>query len=575
VKISTENGPDGAALLPDIAAVAMILDAIPHPVFIKDEGTRFVAVNAMMCDIMGRAPDEMLGNTDADLVPREQAEIYRGNDLRVLASGEVNENEELLTDSTGRQLTVVTRKKRIKLPSGDFLLVGCITDISNFRSAEAVIRHQAEHDALTGLVNRRVFFDAVGRLLPFRSPRGFAVLMMDLDRFKPVNDLYGHLAGDALLCQVADRLLECVRDEDVVARLGGDEFGVIIRVAGDRETRLRVATATAQRMVEAVNTSASIGAVQVRIGASIGIAICDDLSDATPETLVRAADVAMYAAKDSGRGTVKVFEPGMDEKARRTAALTARLPIAIAGGEIVPHFQPLVDLADNRMIGFEVLARWMHSDLGEIEPSEFIPLAERSGAIGDLTFALLRQACAATKDWPEPYFLSLNVSPGQLSVTTLPGAIERVLQEFEFPAERLEIEITENAIVADLENAKAAFSALRKLGVRLALDDFGTGYSGLHHLRELQFDKIKIDRSFITSMLQSAESARIVNAILALTQSLGLPTIAEGLEDADLVRTLRERGCEFGQGYYFGKPMPAAALQDFLAGRGDPERQPD
>ena len=320
----------------------------------------------------------------------------------------------------------------------------------------------------------------------------------------------------------------------------------------------------ARRISEAVALPVPVGRGWVEVGASIGIADCGT-DGRNAEEILRAADVAMYRAKGDGRGTVRFFEPAMDEHIRRQAAFETDLRAAISAGEIVPHYQPLVELSEGHIVGFEILARWHHPALGLIPPEEFIPVAERSGMISDLTYSLLRTACADAKKWPDKYGLSLNISPVQLRSHLLALRIGEILAEFDFPAERLEVEVTENAIVSDLETAKSVISALRKQGVHIALDDFGTGFSGLYHLRELTFDKIKIDRTFIGSMGVDPESTRMVNAILALTRSLGLPTTAEGLESAELVMSMVERGCEFGQGYYFGKAIPADEVIKLLA----------
>ncbi|HET7714282.1 MAG TPA: EAL domain-containing protein, partial [Bauldia sp.] len=519
--------------LPGATAFRGILDAIPHPVFVKDNQTRFIVINEMMCELMGRSSQEVAGKTDYDFFPREQADIYRGNDLRVLNTGVVNENEEFFTDITGKRRTIVTRKRRLELPSGECILVGCITDISDFRDVEAVVRHQAEHDPLTGLANRRVFYAAINEALGGQDADS-SILLLDLDRFKPINDIHGHTAGDAVLCEIAERLKGLVRSGDVVARLGGDEFGIIVRSNPGKGDRFETLVAVARRINEAVAKPVAVGGRWVQVGASIGIADCGvDGTDA--EEILHAADIAMYRAKEDGRGTVRFFERAMDEHIRRQATFEADLRAAIASGEVTPHYQPLVALADKRIVGFEILARWNHPVHGAVPPSDFIPVAEQSGMIGELTYALLRTACLDAQQWPEGYGLSLNISPVQLRDQNMPSMIGGILAAFGFPPELLEVEVTENAIVADLEAARSVIAALRSLGVRIALDDFGTGYAGLYHLRQLTFDKIKIDRSFILSLATEPESTRIVNAILALTRSLGLPTTAEGLETIELV----------------------------------------
>jgi diguanylate cyclase (GGDEF)-like protein/PAS domain S-box-containing protein len=564
--------PLADALFTDVATLRGLIDAVPHPIFVKDEHTRFVVVNQMMCQLMGKSFEELVGKWDYDFVPKEQADVFRGNDLRVLATGEINESEELFSDGAGQLRTIVTRKKRLITSSGARLLVGCITDISDFRQAEALIRHHADHDALTGLPNRRAFYERIEDQLARANRLGgsFAVLLVDLDRFKPVNDAHGHTAGDSVLCEVAGRIGTVIRRGDAVARLGGDEFAVI------SETRGRAgadwAGKLAQRIISAVRAPIATAGTVIELGASIGIAQFPS-DGASAESLLHAADVAMYRAKNEGRGGYRFFEQAMDIEMREKAALEADLRAAIAAGEIRPYYQPLMSLRDNRLLGFEILARWQHPKRGAVSPDIFIPLAERVGLISELTYALLREAGRDAKNWPQHLSLSLNISPLQLANDQLPVELLAVLTEVGFPPGRLEVEITENALVSDLEAAKSVLSSLQNLGIRIALDDFGTGYSSLHHLRELQFDKLKIDRSFVQSMCSDPESAKIVSAILGLASSLGLPTTAEGIEDQEVLRKVIEGGAEYGQGHLFGRALPASEVALLVARAVRPERR--
>jgi diguanylate cyclase (GGDEF)-like protein/PAS domain S-box-containing protein len=554
--------PRDDAFFTDIASLRAVIDAVPHPIFVKDDQTRFVVVNDMMCALMNRSFAELVGKWDYDFVPKEQADVFRGNDLRVLGSGEINESEELFSDGQGRLRTIVTRKKRVVLSNGTRLLVGCITDISDFRHAEALIRHHAEHDALTGLANRRRFYEELEERLS-RSDRGssgLAVLVVDLDRFKPINDAYGHTTGDSVLCEVASRLKAVVRKGDTVARLGGDEFAIITESNG---SPAEAAGRLAARIIAAVGKPVMAGDVAAEVGASIGISQ-HPTDGQSAEALLHAADVAMYRGKREGRGTFRFFEHRMDAEIREQAALEADLRRAVARGEILPHYQPLMSLSDNRLLGFEILARWLHPERGFVPPDLFIPLTEKLGIVSDLTFSLLRTAGRDAKKWPPDMSLSLNISPVQLSDGMLPVALLAVLNEVGFPPGRLEVEITENALVSDIESAKAILTSFQNLGMKVALDDFGTGYSSLYHLRELRFDKIKIDRSFVQSMRSNPESAKIVNAILGLAKSLGLPATAEGIENIDVLNEVVEAGAEFGQGYYFGKAVPAEDVPSII-----------
>ncbi len=284
------------------------------------------------------------------------------------------------------------------------------------------------------------------------------------------------------------------------------------------------------------------------------------------ETTLRQADMAMYRAKTEGRALYRFFDRDMDERLRQRVRLEREIKGAIAKGEIVPYYQPLVDLATQTAIGYEMLARWQHPTMGVLAPAVFIPIAEDTGSIGDLTYALLTQAVKDAKDWPSHLFLSMNLSPRQFADPWLSQRLLAILSAASFPPQRLEIEITETAVVQRLQEAKVTLQSLRNLGVRIALDDFGTGYSGLHHLRELHFDTIKIDRSFVSDMLQNAEDAKLVEAIVGLGHALGLQTTAEGIETEEVLDRLTELGCEVGQGFLFGRPepVPAGALDHDL-----------
>lgn len=417
----------------------------------------------------------------------------------------------------------------------------------------------ARHDSLTGLPNRRVLSEDIEKAIA-RAKRGAAayeVLLIDLDRFKLVNDLHGHAAGDSVLCEVAERIKAIVRKGDTFARVGGDEFAIISECGPGTGSSPDAAIHLANRVIAAVQEPFAIGNFTVEIGATIGIAQCPaDGTDA--ETLLHAADMAMYRSKREGRGAFRFFERTMDIELRARAALEKDLRDAVATGAIEPHYQPLIELSSDRILGFEVLARWHHPQHGSILPDVFIPLAEELGLISDLTFALLRTACREARGWPADVFISVNLSPLQLKDRLLPVKVLAILSETGFPAGRLEVEITENALVSDLDAAKAILASFQNVGIKVALDDFGTGYSSMYHLRELRFDKIKVDRSFIQSMRNNPESARVVGAILGLTRSLGLPTIAEGIEDAEMARRLAESGCEMGQGFHYGKATRAA-----------------
>jgi diguanylate cyclase (GGDEF)-like protein len=422
--------------------------------------------------------------------------------------------------------------------------------------AEAIARH----DGLTGLANRRRFLEAIGRARAPADPEpSAAVLLIDLDRFKPVNDLYGHAAGNAVLCAVAERLQSHLPPGGIAARLGGDEFALLVPLdhGGDGLARL------AQAVIAGISDPIHWNQNELRVGATVGVAILTaELADA--DAVLHAADLAMYQGKKDGRGTCRFFRSHMDEELRARARTETELRSAIEAGAIEPFYQPVVALPDKTIIGVEVLARWRHPTRGLIMPDAFIPVAEETGMIAELSYALIRRACLDARGWPSHLTLAVNIAPQQFRDPWLAERILGILTETGFPPGRLEVEITESALIQDLEATRATLTSLRRVGVRIALDDFGTGYSSLYHLRELKFDKLKIDRSYVDSVTMSDERGKLVDAIIKLGGSLGLSTTAEGIETDESVDWLSAQGCDFGQGYLFGKAMPRGDLDGVL-----------
>ena len=404
----------------------------------------------------------------------------------------------------------------------------------------------ARHDSLTGLPNRRLLFEIFADWLSARAE--FAVIAIDLDHFKPVNDLYGHGAGDDVLKQISVLLRQQVGQDGFAARVGGDEFVVLLRYRDDVALDYRVAA-----LLAAFHKPLRINGNAAVVGATIGVAIAPR-DGVEADVLLRRADVALYASKAQGRGSCGFFEPGMDAALAERAALERDLRTAVNNDEIIPYFQPLVSLRAESPPAYEILARWPHATRGLVPPEVFIPVAEEAGLIGDLTLNLLRRACSQALMLPGAPQIALNIAPIQLQDGALVQKLLRILTECGFPPQRLEVEITEDALVADIEAARALLQSLRNLGVRIALDDFGTGYSSLRHLRELPFDTLKIDRSFVEAMTESDEALTIVKAIIQLAKSLGLSVTAEGIETEAQAVTLRALGCQRGQGFLFGRP---------------------
>ena len=365
---------------------------------------------------------------------------------------------------------------------------------------------------------------------------------------------------------MAARLRTMLQDESRIARLEGDEFAFLLRCdpAGPDQPLVDPA-AVAKRIVDALAEPFNLPDGPVaRIGASVGVGITRG-GDEGIEELMHRADVALYRAKADGRGCFRFFEQGTDMWIRALALLEGELRQAVADDAIMPHFQPLVDIATGRLVGVEMLARWPHPTRGMVSPAEFIPIAEDAGLIGPMTINLLRRGCRAASAWPAHVTLACNVSPLQLRDPGLPGAIAAVLAETGFSAHRLEVEVTESALVGDLALARSLLDAIKALGAKLALDDFGTGYSSLRHLQLLPFDKLKIDQSFVGAMATDRESAKIVSAVIGLGHSLGLSTVAEGVETEEVAALLKGLGCDVGQGWLFGRPVPAHRIDALAA----------
>ena len=427
-------------------------------------------------------------------------------------------------------------------------------------AAEAVAERLARQDPLTGLGNRRHFGERAAALLgALKSDERLAALLIDLDRFKPVNDVHGHAAGNAVLCAVAERLLALAPEDSFVARLGGDEF-VVLALGFESEA---ATGALAQLLIEAIRQPIGWGRGFVEVDATIGVAVAS-AGARNAEELLHAADMAMYEGKRRGRGVFRFFRKEMDEALRARAGLESELRGAIARDEILPFYQPVVALPGRELAGFEVLARWTHPTLGELSPQTFIPIAEECGLIGELFARVLRTACSEARNWPGHLHLSVNLSAQQLQDPRMPERILAVLTQTGFPARRLEVELTEKALMRDGEAACVALASLHNLGVGLTLDNFGASYSILSHLCELRFSKLKIDRSYARALSEGEPRAALMEAILQLGAQLRVLTTAEGVEAADNLEWLSNQGCSFGQGYLFGRAMPAEAASAYI-----------
>jgi diguanylate cyclase (GGDEF)-like protein len=426
-------------------------------------------------------------------------------------------------------------------------------EIDVYRQAEVRAQHLAMTDPLTNLFNRRAIKEKTTELSARASRRGksIAFMMVDLDGFKKINDLYGHDNGDLLLREVADRMRDVVPPSSVISRLGGDEFGICVVFEPEYpESVDRIA----EDLVDALARPITISETEQTVTASVGISRPEQDCDSI-DMLIRRADIALYAAKKNGRNGYSWFENGMEVELRSRNSLEGDIRTAIPNDEFVPYFEQQIDLATGELVGFEMLARWVSPVRGLISPDDFIPVAEETGMIGDLSMSIIRKAMIEAKDWDAKLTISVNISPVQLKDPWLAQKIVKLLVETGFPASRLEVEITESSLFKNLSLAQSIVGSLKNQGIQIALDDFGTGYSSLAHLRALPFDRIKIDRSFVSSMLENAESAAIVSAIAGLGASLDVPITAEGIEDEAIIGKLKALGCTKGQGWYFGQPL--------------------
>jgi diguanylate cyclase (GGDEF)-like protein len=452
---------------------------------------------------------------------------------------------------------------REQLPDGRRIIDGVVTDITTRKQAELGLRRLAHTDPLTGLANRLSLVDRVEQAVDglAASTPGIALLMLDLDGFKAVNDTYGHAIGDELLMMVARRLRGSLRPSDLVARLGGDEFAVLLERVDHHQ-----ALAAAQRLLVAVNAPFAFSRGSISLSASIGLMHASDARGTLD--LMRDADVAMYRAKADGKNRIVSFEPAMQARVARRLRLETELRRSVDNGDFVLHYQPLVDLETLEVVGAEALLRWRHPERGLLLPTAFVDIAEDTGLILPLGRWVLEQAAKDAAAWQEvagaPFSVSANLSPSQLHDPDLVAIVVASLQDADLPPESLVVEITENLLLKDAELARSRLAALRSVGVKVAVDDFGTGYSSFAYLDRYPVDILKIDRSFVGSLGGRPRAAVLVRSILDLAVAFDLETVAEGIETTEQLRTLRSLGCHFGQGFRFAVPRPAEQITSML-----------
>jgi len=546
------------------ARFTAFMDNSPAAAWVKDDQARFVYVNHAFERLFATTEEEIVGKDDFAILPKRVAKEVRANDATVLREGRPLQVQERIPVPDEGWREWLTLKFPFSGPTGDRFVGGMAVDITERQQAEAQLAHLAFHDPLTDLPNRALFVDRLKQALARarRSDETIAVLFLDLDGFKLVNDSHGHDAGDRLLVSVGRRLAVSLRDGDTVARFGGDEFAILLNGVDQPSD----ATAAAERLIASLGSPFTIDTSEAYVNASVGIALSTRRT--RPGDLLRRADIALYQAKAVGPGAAALFEP------RMTAPVVARLERetdlrrALERDEFIVHYQPQVDLATGRLVGFEALARWRHPAHGVLQPADFIVPAEDSGMIVPLGRWVLQEACRTARSWPDSrddapdLMIGVNLSPRQFLQPSLADDVQLAVAAAGVNPERVELEITENVAMGRDAGTRRTLAALKKLGVRLAIDDFGTGYSSLSYLRDLPVDRLKIDGSFIAG--RDRGSKAIVRAVSTLVQDLGLGATAEGIETVEQAQLLREIGVDRGQGYFFGRPMDDRAVTALL-----------
>jgi diguanylate cyclase (GGDEF)-like protein/PAS domain S-box-containing protein len=531
-----------------------VIDNVPAAISVKSaDDLSYVLVNRAGEEIYGISRDQMIGKTIHDLFPNRVMDTIEERDRASIASGFAQSFPDHVYTSPKKGPRVhTTRRVPVLGENGkpDYLLL-VVQDLTEQREAEARAAHLYRHDTLTDLPNRAAFNEHLTEVIARHRASGkmLAVLCANFDRFKDINDVYGSAVGDELLKIIAQRFSEAAGDA-FVARLGGDEFAFVVA-----DERLPAsASALGDCLMAALAGEIEVEGHNLRIGLSLGVAIYPNDGD-DQETLLANANAALYRAKTGGRASMRFFEANMDDQLRERRALTQDLRTALTRQELSLHYQPQARIV-GEIIGFEALARWKHPVHGDVPPATFIPLAEESGIILEMGEWVLREACREAASWPKPLRIAVNLSAAQFRHGDLVALVHSVLLESGLPASRLEIEITESMLADDFSRAALILRRIKALGVHIAMDDFGTGYSSLQNLQSLSFDKIKIDRSFISNLESNQHSATIVRAVLGLSRGLGLPTVAEGVETEAQLAFLASESCDEVQGFLIGRPLP-------------------
>lgn len=537
-------------------------------VFMNHEG-RYVYVNHALAALLGYEEEELVGKSYRQLyAPEDLSNADDRHNRRQRGEDVPSTYEARLLHKDGQTRVIVTISAGPVEQDGEIMAMGTVRDITEQKRVERQLRHNATHDPLTGMPNRTLFVERLRKAMTYAIGGGsssYAVLFLDLDGFKVVNDSLGHAAGDQLLMEIAHRLRACLRPWDTVARHGGDEFTVLV----EQINGLEDAEDVARRIQRELSAPIRLGDHEIFTNVSIGIAPANPEYRGTDEIL-RDADTAMYRAKARGKADYVVFDSTMHELARQRLRIETDLRQGLQRNEFVPYYQPLIDLRKGKLIGFEALLRWNHPERGLLLPADFLTVAEETGLIVPLGWWVMETACLALARWQEKYpetrslGMSVNIADGQFSHPELLSQVSRVLRNSSLPAESLHLEITETVFMGNPGAAGQRLEELRAFGVGLHMDDFGTGYSSLSHLSRYPLDTLKVDRAFIRDMLHNPAHHSIVKTVIQLCRDLGLKTIAEGIEDAGQLRALKKLKCDGGQGLYFSKPLPSAGIEELL-----------
>lgn len=563
----TEQKKAAQSLEDQSSFLRTLLDNIPDLVFAKDLEGYYIAGNKMFERFIGAKESDIIGKNDFDFVAPELAQFFRDNDKAAISAGRPRNNEEYLNFADGSYQGTFEVTKVPMRDSSDAItgLIGIARDITQRKLYEERLETLANYDPLTGLANRALFQSHLQNSIDKakRHQTQMSLLMFDLDRFKDINDSYGHSAGDELLQIVSKRFLGRLREGDMISRLGGDEFAVII----ENTVRPEDAGKLAEEMIGALAEEYRLsGGAVLHIGSSVGIAVFPD-NGKDSATLLQNADAALYKAKSEGRGVYRYYTDELTDSARKRIECETRLRRAIINQEFEVYYQPQVHIATGRIVGAEALIRWNCPVRGVVSPVEFIPIAEETGLIGEIGEWVLNETCRQGKIWLDQghrLTLAVNLSAHQVRHQNIPEIVDKALDVSGYPADRLELELTESALMQREEETVEMLHALRARGIRLAIDDFGTGYSSLSYLKRFPIDVLKIDKSFVDDIPFENDDMAIVTAIIAMGQALGFQVLAEGTEREEQIAFLKEKGCTMYQGYFKSPPIPAEEFEKLL-----------